>query len=70
MTPPPAPDPEPVDDYDRDARTRQGNPSAMRCRLCNGSRATRRLPDPDRPGVFFHLHYCPTCDHIPLRSKG
>lgn len=68
MTPPPAPDPEPVDDYDRDARTRQGNPSAMRCRLCNAAKVIRRIRYPD--DTFAYLHYCPTCDHIPLRSKG
>ena len=54
--------PVPADDFDRDPRTRQGNPAAMRCRICGASRVMRRNS--------HDVLYCPTCDHTPLRSKG
>ena len=56
----------PVDDYERDATTRQGNPASMRCRICNASRITRRVRYPD--GVVVLVFYCPTCDHINRRN--
>ena len=65
MTPTP-PAPEPIDDYDRDNRTRQGNPESMRCRLCNGARVLRRIRYPS--GGFEYVRYCPTCDHINRRN--
>lgn len=55
-------------DYERDAVTRQGNPEAMRCRLCNGARVTRLLRDRIR-GETYLIRYCPTCDHINKREK-
>ena len=54
-------------EYERDAKTRQGDPEAMRCRLCNGARVTRLLRDPIR-GETYRIRYCPKCDHINRRK--
>lgn len=68
VEPPPAPDPEPVDDYERDPRTRQGHPGAMRCRLCNSAKVVRRVRYPD--GSLAFLLYCVTCDtQLPTPRK-
>ena len=55
-----------VDDYDRDSKTRQGNPAAMRCRLCNAARVTRRVRYPD--GSIVLVLYCVHCNHINRRN--
>lgn len=57
----PAPQPPTSDDYERDPRTRQGSPAAMRCRHYNTSKFARSL------GKGIAL-LCPVCDGIPRRK--
>jgi len=51
---------EPDYHLDRNHKTRQGDPTAMRCRICGRSRVYRS----NGGGLLF----CPVCDHITPRK--
>ena len=54
-------------EYERNDKTRQGNPEAARCRVCGGTRVRRPLRDHIK-GETYDIRYCPTCDHINRRK--